>query len=197
MSHLSQKIAEFVLGELSPTDAADAQQHLAGCSDCRIEVEAFRRTHLYLKTSIDAEPPRRIIFEAEKRSIMWRWLVPIGAAAAVVLAAWIAAPVHVRWTDSQITIAFGQVPEVPPAPVVMPQALAQPVDYDRIISALRQEQLEWLRNELNRRDVGLRREIRRLDGSLAYLDNMQRVIYRDTIDNASSIQLLARNQPQE
>jgi hypothetical protein len=198
MSHLSQKIAEFVFGELSAVEIADAEQHLEGCPACRTEVEAFRRTHLFLKTSTDVEPPRRIVFEVEKRSSVWRWLVPVAAAAALILAAWIALPVDVRWQASQLTIAFGQLPQaVAPAAIVQRDAIVEPVDYDRIIVAVREAQQEWLTNELRTRDVAQKREIERLNGELAYLERMQLVMYRDTIDNAAGIQLLARSQPQE
>ena len=198
MSHLSEKTAEFVLGELSGTEMAEARRHLVGCADCRSEVEQFQRTHAMLKTSPDVEPPRRIIFEADKPSFAWRWLAPLTAAAAVVLAALVAAPIDMRWQNSQVTIAFGKIPQTAaPAPVVVRESIAQPIDYEKIIATVRDSQQAWLIHELNRRDAVQTHEIQRLNGELAYLENMQRAVLRETMDNASSIQLLAKADSQE
>ena len=71
MSHLNEKIAEFIFGELSEQEMADAQRHLAQCSDCREQVEQFQTTYAMLKSSPDAEPPRRILFEFEKPHIQY------------------------------------------------------------------------------------------------------------------------------
>jgi anti-sigma factor RsiW len=198
MSHLSEKIAEFVLGELSNKEIAEAQLHLAACADCRTEVETFRQTHTFLKQWADTEPPRRIIFETEKRSPVWRWLVPTAAAAALIMAFVIAAPIQVRWQESQVTIAFGAAPQDSmPQSSVVAEPVAQPLDYERIIGAVRDSQEVWLANELEMREVAHLQDIRRLSGNIAYIESMQRYMYRDTIDNAKSIQLLAQSQPRE
>ena len=198
MPHLSEKIAEFVFAELSSNEIAEAQRHLAACADCRNEVESFKRTHAFLKHSPDVEPPRRIIFEAEKRSFAWRWVAPLAAAAAIILAVLIAAPIQVRWQDSQVTIAFREISQNPaPVPDVIREPVAQPVDYEGIIATVRESQQVWLANELKARDVAHSHEIQRLNGNVAYLESMQRAMYRDTLDNASSIQLLAKSETQE
>ena len=82
-----------------------------------------------------------------------------------------------------------------PAPVIVsvpapapPAVQAQNVDYDRIISELRQSERVWLAAELDKRD----KEIQRLRGELAYYDYLQRTVLKETWDNASSIQLLAK-----
>src|SRR5687767_6558382 len=85
MSHLDGRIAEYVFEEMPEQELASARQHLAHCSECREQVEAFQHTHVMLKTVPDVDPPRRIVFEAEKRRIaVWasRWLEPAAAAIA-------------------------------------------------------------------------------------------------------------------
>ncbi len=82
-----------------------------------------------------------------------------------------------------------------PAPVSIPTAASAPVvvqaqnvDYDRIVRELRQSDRVWIAGELDKRD----KEIQRLRGELAYYDNLQRTVLKETWNNASSIQLLAQ-----
>src|SRR5436190_23660522 len=89
MTHLTDKIAEFVFGELSASEMTEGQRHLAQCPDCRQQVERFQGTYAMLKTSPDTEPPRRVLFEFEKRPTsawIWRWLAPMATSAAVAVA---------------------------------------------------------------------------------------------------------------
>jgi hypothetical protein len=198
MSHWSEKAAEFVLGELSATEMAEARRHLAECANCRGDIEQFQRTHALLKTSPDVEPPRRIVFEAERPSFSWRWAVPLATAAAVVIAVLVSAPIDIRWSDSQVTIALGTVPQTEaPEPIVTKEPAIQPIDYERVVAAVRDSQQVWLTSELNRLQAAHALEIQRLTGDIAYLENMQRAVMRETMDNSSSIQLLARSNSQE
>jgi hypothetical protein len=173
------RIAEFVLEELSTPEMLEARLHLADCSDCRGQVEQFQSICAMLRTSADVEPPRRIMFEFEKPlafSWMWRWLAPMGASAAIALAV--------------VTLAPRPQPQIVER-VVQQQVAAQPrplaaeaVDYQKI--------RELLTTELDKRDATHAKEILRLRGDLALMDSYQRATERETIDNGSSIQLLAQ-----
>jgi hypothetical protein len=169
MSHLSEKLAEFVFEELPMPEMVEARLHVAECSDCRHQVEQFQATHAMLKMSPDAEPPRRIMFEFEKSraaSWMWRWLAPMAAAAAVALA-----------VVSFVPRPQGQIVErvVQQQAAAQPsQVAAEPVDYQKI--------QEWLTKELNKRDAAQGKDLQRVRGEVAELYKTQRVDYRQTAE---------------
>jgi anti-sigma-K factor RskA len=177
MPHLTEKVAEFIFGELSAQEMAEAQRHLTQCSDCREQVEQFQTTYAMLKTSPDVEPPRRILFEFEKpraSAWIWRWLAPMAASAAV----------------AALVVTFTPRPQQPPQVierrVVEQQASApqaQPVDYQKIIDDFREE--------IKQRDAAQGRQLQQVRHDVALLDHYQQAVERETWDNASSIQKLA------
>ena len=70
------------------------------------------------------------------------------------------------------------------APVIVQN---EKIDYERIINEVRRSDRAWLANELDKRD----KEIQRLQSELAYYEDFQRAVMKETMENASSIQLLA------
>jgi anti-sigma factor RsiW len=189
MSHLKEKLAEFVFEELSPEEMSGARSHLAECGECRSEVQAFRQTLAFLRTSHDVEPPRRILFESEKPAAAgWasRWLSPAAAAiAASLLTAFLlrpAAPAMVQPVERPV------VQQQAPAPV------ATPVDYERIIASVRESQDEWLAAQLKKSGDEQAKEIQRLRAGLSYLESLQQKLLRATYENESSIQMLVAQQ---
>ena len=202
MKHLGERIVDFVFKELSPAEMLEAQRHVAECTVCRQEVEQFQNTSSILRAAGSVEPPRRLIFEAEKPKRTWisRWAAPLSAAAAILLVVFWAIPVQVQRDGSRLTIAFGAAPiqpvpvsvSAPPVAQLPAQPTVQPVDYDRIVREVQENQQAWLAGELSQRDVAHAREIQRLRGELVYIDSVQRSMLRETMQNASSIQLLAQ-----
>src|SRR5437879_2948424 len=175
MAHLGDKLADFFYEELSATEMSEARRHVESCKDCRLQVEQFERTHLALKAVPDLDPPRRIAFSAsEPRSwfsrLDWRAAAVAGAAAALL---------------AGVVIRLAPVPA--PVNVSMPAATpvvvqSEKIDYDRIINEVRQSDRAWLASELEKRD----KEIQRLQGELAYYENFQRAVMKETMENASS-----------
>ena len=112
MSHLTERIAEFVFEELPAAEMAEATRHLTECASCREEVGRFQQTFAKLKAAPELDPPRNIVFEFGRPAVsrMWRWF-PAAAAIAALLLITVAlvGRVHLQWHDSQLTIAFGQI----------------------------------------------------------------------------------------
>jgi len=162
MTHLGERLADFVFGELPANEMEEARRHLAQCGECGGQVREFERTRSLLKTSPDMDPPRQIVFEVERRTSVWRWLVPVGVAAAVLLAVLIAFPMQVQWNDSQLTIAFGNA-RTPAATEINGTP-----EYQRIAQ-----------------------DIRQLQAQLDYLDAQQRDVVKHNYQLASDLQRLS------
>ncbi len=209
MSHLAERLAEFVYEELTASEMEEARQHVAQCLECQGRVSEFQKVQHALETVPDVEVPRRVVFVGSRKPATrtWaplRWLVPSATAAALVLALVIGGPIRLDRHESGMTIAFGALPEAEPLqaaaqPVVVPP---QPVDYELVVARVTAEQQAWLESELESRIQGIAaangREVQRLRAEMAYLSDLQRVGLRDTLVNASSIQLLAaRTEVQE
>ena len=185
MVHLSDKLADFFYNELSPAEMQNARRHIEECGDCRLQLQQFERLHVVLKSSPDWEPPRNIVFSEPKRSTWYSWFDWRPVAASMAAAAFVAG------------IIIRLSPAVPPMPIAMPApppaiAQAERIDYGRIIDEVRQSDRTWMISELQSRD----QQIQRLRAELAYYDNFQRTVMRETLENGSAIQLLAQRTEQ-
>jgi negative regulator of sigma E activity len=181
MAHLEDKLAEFFYGELSPSEMIEARRHVDQCGECRLAIEQFERTHLALKAMPEAEPPRHVVFSFPQHRAWLSWFNWPSMAAASATAAIVAA----------VIIRLAPLPGPTPASVPTPTPTvvqAERVDYDKIIREVRQSERVWLASELEKRD----REIQRLHGELAYYENFQRAVMKETFENGSAIQLLAQ-----
>ena len=102
MAHLGDRIADYVFGEMNPEEFSAAKEHLRDCEPCARRVEEFQRTRHLLQAMPDAEPPRPIVFEVERKTIgkpwLWKWAAPAAAAvAASVLTVAFMAPTQARF----------------------------------------------------------------------------------------------------
>ena len=198
MGHLNERITGYIFNELPSAEMAEARAHVAGCKDCRQEVEWFERTHSMLMTSQDVSPPRSVVFEFAKPapapSGFWKWVAPMAAAAVLVMGVALAAPIQIQWKDSQLTIAFGKAPASSPSAVpvverVVEKAVAEPVDYARI--------QKLINDEVVRKDVARTKDIQRLRGELAYVEGLQQATERGVMGAEASIAMLVPRSPSE
>jgi hypothetical protein len=189
MAHLNDKVADFFYGELPASEMVEARRHVSECGECRTQIQLFEKTHLALKALPDAEPPRRVVFAPAARParwgvLDWRFLAPMGAAAAALILA--VMPAHSP-APTSVPVAITAPAPAPVATQAQPQP--QTIDYNRIVDQVRQADRAWFADQLAKRD----REIRQLEGQLAYYESYQRTLVKETMENASSIQLLAQH----
>ena len=181
MAHLEDRLAEFFYGELSPADMTDARRHIGECADCRLRVEQFRMVDAAVRTVPEMDPPRHVVLLPQERRawVSWfdlRWAVA-GSAVAILLASVVIGALF-RTAPLSVSVPNG-------APVVIQ---AEKIDYSRIVNEVRESERAWVANELVKRD----QEIQRLRGELAYYENFQRAVVKETLENGSTIQLLAQ-----
>jgi anti-sigma factor RsiW len=221
MSHLEDRLAEFVFEELPHGEMEDARRHVAQCLECQRKVQAFRKT-VHLLEELPAEDvPRRLVFvppaARAPHPTRWAglaWALP-GSVAAVLLLAVILGGVSVNWGGGGVEIALGSRPVDPISPTVETGATARAagIDYDRLdyariagalegpsvpdFAALVEDtraQLERIRlrvDELDRADMEDDDEIRRVRAELEGLYDMNQLVRRDFYDQNAVIQLMA------
>lgn len=194
MSHLGERITDYVLGELTGAEKTAADAHVRSCTECSTRVEEFQRTFAMLRSVPDVEPPRRIVLETEKRRSepwLWRWLIPAASAAtASILTALVLAPAGPA--NSAVTSIQSAT-----VPVANDTQSGSPTNVQAVIGQVQESCAMWLAGGQNRdRDTNL--QIQRVCSQLAYWESQQRAASRESFDTARSLQLLvAQSLPSE
>jgi len=89
MSHLGERITDYLLDEMTELEKAEADVHLQQCLECARQVESFKGLYFRLQALPSVEPPRRVVVETTKkvsRPPLWWWLSPaVSAVAASIL----------------------------------------------------------------------------------------------------------------
>ncbi len=212
MSHLEDRLAEFVFEELSAGEMETARQHVARCMECQGRVAEFRGVRDWLGQSPDVDVPRRTVFvpEAPRKRFPsgWglAWTVPTGLAAAVLLAVVWAGPFQLDWDDAGLRIAFGAGADPEAVATALPaidydsldysqiEARIQPVVQARLESVLAERDAEWSR--LLEARIEASEETRRLDllrvrADMGNLYDGQRSVERDIFRQNAALQEFA------
>ena len=116
MSHLEDKLAEFVFEELTESEMEATRQHVAQCLECQGRVTGFRKVRHSLEQLPDVDVPRRMVFvPSEARSkrnwVPFAWGIPSAIAAAFLLAVLISGGARFERNDSGFVVALGPVTE--------------------------------------------------------------------------------------
>ena len=173
MSHLDDRLAEFVFEELTAPEMEAARQHVAQCLECQGRVTGFRKVQYSLEQLPDVDVPRRMVFvpsepesitsiESKTRWSPLRWAIPSAMAAALVLAVVLGGSLRFERNESGFVLALGSVSEsiqsaelqavVAEVPVVTTLDYAN-LDYaqivDRVREDIREEEEVWLRREID------------------------------------------------
>ena len=148
MSHLEDRLAEFVFEELPSEEMTTARRHVAQCLECQGRISDFQKIRHSLEQLPDVDLPRRMVFVPEgpslKRSprswFSFGWAVPGAVAAALVVAVVLAGPLQIEWGDQGVLIALGQEIAQPPAASVAAAVDYDNLDYERIAARIESEQ---------------------------------------------------------
>ena len=204
MSHLEDRLAEFVFEELPSPEMDKARRHVAQCLECQGRITGFQRVRESLERIPDVDVPRRVVFvesepSAKRGWLPGGWLVPIGAAAALVLAVLAYVPMQMDFRDGGVTVAFGNmpapVPATEPVPIQQVTLEPEPIDYARLALEVAVIERPWLESELSERltvlDAAHQREFRSVRGEMNWLTRLQEAAMRDRLENSTNILLLA------
>jgi anti-sigma factor RsiW len=89
MNHLDDLLSAYADGELNPSERRTAEEHLAGCSECRSELAGIEATRDAIRALPLLDPPPGLIPEpAPQRRLFLRpvWAWAAAGAAAIALA---------------------------------------------------------------------------------------------------------------
>ena len=147
MSHLEDRLAEFVFEELPSEEMTTARRHVAQCLECQGRVSDFQKIRHSLGQLPDVDLPRRMVFVPESPSLnrsprsrfSFAWAVPGAVAAALVVAVVLVGPISMEWGDQGVRIALGQEIAEPQAAPVAAAVDYDNLDYERIASRLESE----------------------------------------------------------
>ena len=148
MSHLEDRLAEFVFEELPSEEMTTARRHVAQCLECQGRISDFQKIRHSLEQLPDVDLPRRMVFVPEgpslKRSprswFSFAWAVPGAVAAALIVAVVLAGPLQIEWGDQGVLLALGQEIAQPPAASVAAAVDYDNLDYERIAARIESEQ---------------------------------------------------------
>jgi hypothetical protein len=177
----------LLYGDLAPDGVRAVQEHLAGCPACREEFAALRQ----VSHALDAVPApsvnvdlSRVFQEAAarqaRRAKRWRRVsVACGAVAALVLLAF-GLRLQVRLEAHQVSLSWGDVPNVTPPPV--PHPAADPAFPARVEERLQlaSDLIHALSEDLEERDARQQSAVKQLRAQLALLQQQGNARWAET-----------------
>lgn len=168
-----EQLSHFLYGGLAPEISSAVEAHLAGCDDCRSELDALNQ----VRRALDAIPPataavdlprlyRAAALAQERRFRRWRRaaVALAGLAAALVLFA-ILPSLECRFEVHQFTLRWGTPPSAPPPqPAPLPTQPRSPSQATQFVSTATPDMEERLQtltdlvslladDRMNRRDL--------------------------------------------
>jgi len=190
------KLTEWILDELTPTEAQELERHVQQCADCGHSLERLRTVHQALTKNLTGRPaPAHLVFlpETGKKSrppllsSLWRAAASGAVAAAVFLAVtWSGFSYRTRYLPLKLTT---ETTALTSADV---KALAEQVVTQRL--ALQRKEVEAANANLA---ATLRleqmSELARVARQLNYLETTQSAVWKEAQQQGALVQLIARN----
>jgi putative zinc finger protein len=133
VTHASQHVDDEILSalvdeQLSPSESAAAQEHLASCADCSERLDGFRSVAVLVRRLPAVEPPRDfaigpgLLIDPPNVVRLRRWYTAARAAAASLAAVFVLLSAGTLYIDSRPATS------APAAAVAKPQVLLAPGD---------------------------------------------------------------------
>ena len=163
---MREQLPELLYGGLALDVAANLEAHLAGCADCRRELDALK----LVRQALDAVPPataevdlprlyRAAAQVQERRFRRWRRAACALAGVAAALALFAVLPgLEFRWEAHQFAVRWGAPPPLPPPPApVQPEPEKERIQFVSTTAPEVEEQLRMLGEIVQRLDTAVDR----------------------------------------
>ena len=208
----------FIGGEITKPEAKELKGHLKECSACREELASLSRTQTTLRRAWPDEPiPQNLIFDFRAvpggrfRGLWSRLgLARFGLAVMTVTAGLILCffslallQARLKVGESGFAISFGRSSNPPsvapqregltvsPLPAALDRHEVESL-IDRSVQALEEKQKVRLEEALQIIESRRNADLRRIAGELSTLESTQSVVYREAMNNQSTVESLAR-----
>lgn len=190
------KLTDWILGELSVTEAEDLQRHVDHCAGCAQELAGLRGIHQTLKQQLtDRELPAHLVFLPERApasrsgflASLWRTAALAAVSAVVFLA--IVLVGYTRWGRQPSAVPAAERAGLTQAQVEVLVAQAAQAQWAR-----QQRQFEAA-NEKFLTDVrqDQARALAQFNNQMQYLQSAQNIVWKQTQEQNALVELIARN----
>lgn len=218
MSHLEDRLADFVFEDLPSAEMERTRRHVAQCLECQKNVQSFRKTLGLLESLPSEDVPRRMVFVPQSpkpggtSSSAWArlaWAFPGSVAAVLLLAVLVTGGLRIDWSDG-LEVALGGTPEESADGVAGTEPILAEVDYDQLdydriamlvdasrasdlAAALGETRAELARigRNLDTLDESSALEIQRLRAEIRRLYDQNQLVQRDLYDQNAAFQMIA------
>jgi len=206
-------------GEITGPEAKEMNEHLRECPNCREELASLNRTRMLLRQAWPDEPiPQNLIFDFSRipSRKFWRlWnrfgLAKFGLAAVTVTGCLILCFLSLALLQARLkvgeggfAVSFGSSSKLPYGPVdrgatgttPLPVALDRhevETLIERSVQGLEEKQRVYLEETLLQIESQRNADLRRIAGELSTLESTQSVVYREAMNNQSTMESLARD----
>ncbi len=210
-------LIDYLGGEIGRDEKRQLRQHLLDCPDCRRELSALRLTRNAVKQGWPEEPiPQPISFRLESQGVSsfrgfgWmgvlptflRWPLIVTVSFCICLLALALTKTSFQFSQGQVALSFGGRTVISPGQKVSQGQSVLSLEQVRLTveQALNQNQkrqeTRWqqLLDQAGK-DWNSRRQVdyETVAGRLKYLESTQNVVWKETIQNKSYVESLARD----
>jgi len=205
-------------GEIAGPEANELKEHLRECSSCREELASLSRTRMLLRKAWPDEPiPQNLIFDFPgPRREFWRlWsrlgLAKFGLATVTVTTCLILCFLSLALLQTRLkvgeggfAVSFGLSSRLPSGPADRATAITGPLPaaldrrevetlIEHSIQGLEEKQRARLEEILMQIESRRNADLRRIANELSVLESTQSVVYREAMNNQSTVESLARD----